>query len=29
LRGEERKLVEHWDLLQIVPNEAKNVNGMF
>jgi predicted SnoaL-like aldol condensation-catalyzing enzyme len=23
------KIVEHWDVLQIVPEEAKNPNGMF
>lgn len=23
------KVVEHWDVLQIVPNAAKNENGMF
>jgi predicted SnoaL-like aldol condensation-catalyzing enzyme len=23
------KIVEHWDVLQIVPQEAKNANGMF
>jgi predicted SnoaL-like aldol condensation-catalyzing enzyme len=23
------KIVEHWDVLQIVPEEAKNGNGMF
>ncbi len=23
------KVVEHWDVLQIVPEEAKNPNGMF
>jgi len=23
------KIVEHWDVLQIVPDEAKNDNGMF
>lgn len=23
------KLVEHWDVLQVVPSESKNANGMF
>ena len=23
------KVVEHWDVLQVVPDEAKNANGMF
>jgi predicted SnoaL-like aldol condensation-catalyzing enzyme len=23
------KIVEHWDVLQIVPDHAKNLNGMF
>jgi predicted SnoaL-like aldol condensation-catalyzing enzyme len=23
------KIVEHWDVLQIVPEDAKNANGMF
>ena len=23
------KIVEHWDVLQVVPSEAKNPNGMF
>jgi predicted SnoaL-like aldol condensation-catalyzing enzyme len=23
------RIVEHWDVLQIVPNESKNDNGMF
>jgi predicted SnoaL-like aldol condensation-catalyzing enzyme len=23
------KVVEHWDVLQVVPKEAKNANGMF
>jgi predicted SnoaL-like aldol condensation-catalyzing enzyme len=23
------KLVEHWDVLQVVPSESKNTNGMF
>jgi len=26
---EQGKVVEHWDVLQIVPDQAKNVNGMF
>jgi predicted SnoaL-like aldol condensation-catalyzing enzyme len=26
---EQGKVVEHWDVLQIVPDEAKNANGMF
>lgn len=25
----EGKVVEHWDVLQVVPKEAKNGNGMF
>ena len=23
------KIVEHWDVLQILPDKAKNANGMF
>ena len=23
------RIVEHWDVLQVVPSEAKNANGMF
>lgn len=23
------KIVEHWDVLQVVPTEARNANGMF
>jgi predicted SnoaL-like aldol condensation-catalyzing enzyme len=23
------RIVEHWDVLQIVPNDAENANGMF
>ena len=26
---EQGKVVEHWDVLQIVPDQAKNPNGMF
>jgi predicted SnoaL-like aldol condensation-catalyzing enzyme len=26
---EDGKLVEHWDVLQVVPGESKNSNGMF
>jgi predicted SnoaL-like aldol condensation-catalyzing enzyme len=26
---EQGKVVEHWDVLQIVPDHAKNANGMF
>ena len=26
---EDGKLVEHWDVLQVVPSESKNSNGMF
>ena len=25
----EGKIVEHWDVLQVVPSEAKHGNGMF
>ncbi|MCL4744454.1 MAG: nuclear transport factor 2 family protein [Burkholderiaceae bacterium] len=25
----EGKVVEHWDVLQVVPSEAKHTNGMF
>ena len=25
----EGKVVEHWDVLQVVPEESKNENGMF
>ena len=23
------KIVEHWDVLQVIPSDAKNLNGMF
>ncbi len=26
---EDGKVVEHWDVLQVVPDQAKNANGMF
>ena len=26
---EQGKILEHWDVLQIVPDEGKNMNGMF
>lgn len=26
--NDERKIVEHWDVLQVVPSEAKHANGM-
>jgi len=25
----EGKVVEHWDVLQVVPDHAENANGMF
>jgi len=28
-RLEDGKVVEHWDVIQSVPNAAKNDNGMF
>jgi predicted SnoaL-like aldol condensation-catalyzing enzyme len=28
-RDDEGKIVEHWDVLQIVSNQAANENGMF
>ena len=26
---EDGKIIEHWDVLQVVPSESKNSNGMF
>ena len=28
-KGNAHKIVEHWDVLQVVPSEMKHSNGMF
>ena len=27
--SEDGKIIEHWDVLQVVPQESKNANSMF